>query len=271
MTHRGGYASACITGASSGIGAAFARALAGPGVQLELVARDEARLETLATTLAREAGAICRVQACDLAHPEAVEELARRLEAEPPALLVNNAALGYYGGFAAADAASQLTMVDLNVRALVALSHAYLRGALQRGSGALLLVASAAGTIPVPYSAVYAASKSFVLHFGEALWEESRQSPVRVLTLCPGFTATRFAARAGGSVRLRWGEAVPPEIPVALALAALRGNAATVVQGQGNRVIVQVGRMLPRRLLLVQLGRWMRRRLDAQATTAAPR
>ena len=260
---------ACVTGASSGIGEAFARALAARGAQLELVARSSARLEALAAELEHAHGATCRVTACDLADRAAVAELARRLEAEPPDLLVNNAGFGCYGPFADRPVEPQLALIDVNMRALVQLSHGFVRGSLRRGGGALLLVASTAGYAPVPFSSTYAASKSFVIHFGEALWEELRGTGVRVLTVCPGFTRTRFAATAGMPRQVEWRRGAAPEAVVATALAALVGGAPTVVHGRITQLAGSLGRVLPRRLVLRVLGAWGRRRLRAHSGDGA--
>ena len=191
------YASAIVTGASSGIGAAFARALAREGTALVLVARRAERLQSLARELTFAHGVDVEPLPLDLARAEATAALAARIDARPPELLVNNAGFACYGAFADLPVGPQLAVVDVNVRALVALSHTFVRAARARGHGALVQVASTAGYAPMPYEAVYAASKGFVIHFGEALWEELRGTGVRVLTLCPGFTETEFAGVAG--------------------------------------------------------------------------
>ena len=273
MVEHASPGSACITGASSGIGEAFARALAAHGTRLELVARNAERLAAVAGDLRRAHGCECRVTPCDLADRDAVAALARRLEADPPDLLVNNAGFGRYGRFEAAPVEPHLGLIDVNVRALVQLSHAFVRGALRRGSGALLLVASTAGYAPVPFASTYAASKSFVIHFGEALWEELRGSGVRVVTLCPGFTRTRFAATAGMPDAVHWRRADSPAAVAASGLAALASGAPTVVHGQVTRLAGTLGRILPRRLVLRALGAWGRRgmRTDSADGAGGPR
>jgi uncharacterized protein len=261
--------SACVTGASSGIGEAFARALAARGTRLELVARNPERLAGLAGDLRRAHGRDCRVTPCDLTDRDAVAALARRLEAEPPDLLVNNAGFGRYGRFASTPVEPHLGLIDVNVRALVQLSHAFVRGALERGSGALLLVASTAGYAPVPFASTYAASKSFVIHFGEALWEELRGSGVHVVTLCPGFTRTRFAATAGMPDAAHWRRADSPAAVAASGLAALQRGAPTVVHGHVTHLAGTLGRILPRRLVLRVLGVWGRRGMRADSADGA--
>jgi hypothetical protein len=255
------YTSAIVTGASSGIGAAFARALAREGTHLVLVARRAERLQSLARELSRSHGVDVEPLPLDLSRAEASSSLAARIEARPPDLLVNNAGFARYGAFTDLPLGPQLELVDVNVRALVELSHAFVRGARARGRGALVQVASTAGYVPVPYEAVYAASKCFVLHFGEALWEELRGTGVRVLTLCPGFTETEFAGVAGLPPKVVLQHGITPEAVVETALAALQRGSPTVVHGQGTKLAGALGRVAPRRLVLRLVGAWMRRGL----------
>lgn len=256
------FESAVVTGASSGIGAAFARALAARGTrELLLVARSKPRLEALAGELERAHGARAPVFECDLTRAEERSRLAMRLAQSPPDLLVNNAGFGLYGPFAELPLESQLAMLEVNVLALVQLSHAYVRAALARGGGTLVQVASTAGSVPMPYEAVYASSKSFVIHFGEALWEEMRGTPVRVLTLCPGFTETDFARTAGLPERVVLQHGVTPDAVVRTALRALARRDPSVVHGASTGVAGWLGRVAPRRVALRVVGAWMRRGL----------
>jgi short-subunit dehydrogenase len=257
-------ASALVTGASSGIGAALARQLAASGTrQLDLVARSGAALEALAAELGARHGVTARAVVCDLSHPDDTAALAARLAAAPPDLLVNNAGFGLYGGFADLPLEPQLAMLEVNVRALVHLSHVYVRAARARGRGSLVLVASTAGFVPMPFEAVYAASKSFVLHLGEALWEELRGTPVRVLTVCPGFTETDFAHVAGLPDRVVLQHGVSPEAVARTTVGALQRRGPSVVHGRSTQVAGALGRAVPRRLLLRILGSWMRRGLGS--------
>jgi short-subunit dehydrogenase len=253
------FESACVTGASSGIGAAFARALAARGTRsLDLVARRTDRLEALATELRPQLDA-CRVTPCDLTDAGSVRALAARLEADPPDLLVNNAGVGAYGPFAVLDRQRLLDCVDVNVRAIVELSHAYVRGALPHRRGTLVLVASTVGYAPVPFGAVYAATKAFTLHLGEALWEELRGTGVRVLVVAPGFTRTEFNATASLPRDAVWGKFAEPEAVVAATFAMLGRPRPAFVHGFWNSVGGYLGRALPRRTVLRAVGNWMRR------------
>ena len=253
------YASACVTGASSGIGAAFARGLVARGSRtLELVARRTDRLEALAAEIRPQLDA-CRVTTCDLTDADAVRALAASLEAQPPDLLVNNAGVGAYGPFAALDRQRLLACVDVNARAVVELSHAYVRGALLRGQGTLVLVASTVGYAPVPYGAVYAASKAFTLHLGEALWEELRRTGVRVLVVAPGFTRSEFNAAASLPRALVWGKFAEPDAVVDATFRRLGGSHPAFVHGFWNSTGGYLGRALPRRTVLRAVGNWMRR------------
>jgi short-subunit dehydrogenase len=262
------YAAAVVTGASSGIGAAFARRLAAGGTRrLVLVARRAERLEALAHELRAAHDVQCEVFRCDLARAPEVALLAARLASEPIDLFVQDAGSGRYGRFTDLPLAPQLESIDLNVRAVVELSHAYLRAALGRGRGALLLVASTAGVAPVPYEAVYAATKSFVIHLGEALCEEVRGTRVVVRTLCPGFTETEFASVAGLPPDVVLQRGVRPDAVAATGLAALERGAPTAFHGRVTRIAGALGRVAPRRLVLRMVGRWMERGLTGRART----
>lgn len=186
---------ALITGASAGIGAAFARQLSERGVEVVLVARRAARLEQLAAELPGDA----EVLVADLAEPAGREQVRARLHAEarPVDLLVNNAGLGSYGALADQDEERIRSLLAVNVTALVELTRAALPGLLAREAGGIINVGSTAGYVPGPYSAVYGATKAFVRSFTEAVSEELRGSPVHVLLLAPGVTETEFQEVAG--------------------------------------------------------------------------
>jgi len=186
---------AVVTGASSGIGEALARRIAADGHPLVLVARRQERLDTLAAALSVETHTV----ALDLTEASAGARLAETLAALGlrPEILVNNAGFGELRAFAQTQHANQLSMVDLNVRAVVDLTHRFLPGMLESGRGGVLNVASTAAFQPGPGMAVYYASKAFVLSFSEALSEEVRESGVTVTALCPGPTATEFGSISG--------------------------------------------------------------------------
>src|SRR3979409_570606 len=181
-----------ITGASSGIGEVFARRLASQGDNLLLVARSEDKLINLCNELGRTKSTHAQYVAMDLSEPDAparlFEETTNRgLEID---FLINNAGFGSMGDFAKLDLQPERNMIDLNVRALVELTHRFLIPMRQRKNGSIINVASTAAFQPVPFMATYAATKAFVLSFSEALWEENRPLGGKVMGVCPGVTDT---------------------------------------------------------------------------------
>jgi uncharacterized protein len=186
---------AMVTGASAGIGAEFARQLADLGVALTLVARRRDRLDELAGQLP----VAVEVLTADLGTAAGVAAVEARVAAtaEPIDLLVNNAGSGAYGAFTDLPRDGHRAMVDVNVAALVRLTHAALGQQLAREAGGVINVGSTAAYQPDPFGAVYGASKAFVRSFTEALHEELRGSEVHVMLLSPGFTDTEFQRVAG--------------------------------------------------------------------------
>jgi short-subunit dehydrogenase len=190
---------ALITGASAGIGEAFARLLAAEGRPLILVARTESELNRVAGVLATQHDVPITVVALDLGRPDAVGFLARELERRglQPDVIINNAGFGLFGAAHELSAEEQVAMVDINVRALTDLTLRFLPGMVARGRGGVLNVSSIAGFAPGPYMAVYHASKAFALSFSEALSAELAGTGVTVSAFCPGPVLTGFHARAG--------------------------------------------------------------------------
>ncbi|MFI5494117.1 SDR family NAD(P)-dependent oxidoreductase [Actinoplanes sp. NPDC051859] len=243
-----------ITGASSGIGAEFARRLAARGSDLVLVARREDRLRELATKLTDTHGVSVAVIAQDLSLPDAGPTLAAATAARGLAVtgVINNAGFGCYGPFHTEDPARLASMINVNLAALVGISRAFIAPLRAAGTGVLVNVASVAGYLPLPSMAVYAAAKAFVLHFTEALWQESRGTGLRVLALSPGATSTEFFdvvgtdAADGGQPRQ-----TPAEV-VARALRTLdrRNPPPSVISGRRNRLTVAASRRAPRRVVL---------------------
>ena len=189
------YGRVIITGASSGLGAAYAEALAANGRELLLIARRQERLEQLADRLSSlYPAAVVRVLPCDLADAVARAHLAEQLALLPeaPCLLVNNAGLGDYGSFADSDPQKIQTLMQVNMLAVVELTRALLPAMLRIGHGGIINVASLAADVFLPDFALYAASKSFVASFSEGLRLELRGSGVRVLAVCPGPVHTEF-------------------------------------------------------------------------------
>jgi len=187
---RQAYRNALVTGASSGIGESFARLLAARGTDLVIVARRADLLDELARDLVERYRVGVEVMAADLTDPGRRGDVEERLRSEPVELLVNNAGYGAFGSYAESDLNDQLTEVDLNVVALMRLTHAALPGMIERGRGGILNVASMAGFAPSPGSAVYGATKAYVASFSESLHAEVAAKGVHVTALCPGFTRT---------------------------------------------------------------------------------
>ncbi|WP_425228584.1 SDR family NAD(P)-dependent oxidoreductase [Sphingomonas sp.] len=240
-----------ITGASAGLGEGFARALAAQGVDLILTARRIDRLEALRAELDQKHGVAVHIVAADLADPAAPDKLVADIAAAGLIVdqLINNAGFGLRGGFADLDAGQQLGMIDLNCRALVALSRAVLPGMVERRGGGILNVASTAAFQPGPWMAVYYASKAFVLSFSEALHEEVKPHGVRVAALCPGPTRTEFADVAGmGDSALFKTFASDADAVVRDGLKALKANTAVKVSGAANMVMAESIRLTPRGL-----------------------
>jgi len=185
---------ALVTGASAGIGRAFAVGLAARGHDLVLVARDTARLEELAAELADGHGVDAEVLAADLLTDAGVAAVATRLAAvdHPVDILVNNAGFGTFGRFAELDVDREVEEVELNVVALLRLTHAALGAMEPRHAGAILNIASLAAYQPNPASATYGATKAFVHNFTHAVHEEARGTGVHVMLVCPGYTHTEF-------------------------------------------------------------------------------
>jgi short-subunit dehydrogenase len=236
---------ALVTGASRGIGRAFATRLAATGHNLVVVARDEPALEELAVELRVDV----EVLPADLTDPDQLALVEARLAdtGRPIDVLVNNAGMGTYGEFAMLPIEGVEQEIRLDVLALTRLTHAVLPGMLARGSGGILNVASIAAFQPGPYNAVYSASKAFVLSLTEAIHEEVRKGGVHVTVLCPGATRTEFQERggfSGGKIPdLLWAE---PESVANQALKALARNQAVVVSGVSNKVAAFATRITPR-------------------------
>lgn len=187
-----------ITGASSGIGEALATRFARAGHRLVLVARNKAKLEVLAATLARQYGVGVAVELVDLAQPDAARRLASRLKRRriDVDVLVNNAGVLHQGRFTAMPAERHREVIDLNVSALTAMVSHFLPGMLARGRGRVLNVASIAAFQPIPMLATYAATKAFVLSLTESLADELEGTGVTATVLCPGITDTRMLSGA---------------------------------------------------------------------------
>ena len=185
---------ALVTGASSGIGEAFARELAARGHDLVLVARRAERLEAESARLAAAHGVEVEVLSADLATPDGIAVVAARLadRSQPVDLLVNNAGVGTAGSFWELPVDDEVAMIHLNVVALVQLTHAALGPMIERNSGGVINVSSLGAYQPVPFNATYGATKAFVSSFTNAVVEELRGTNVRLMVVAPGYTRTEF-------------------------------------------------------------------------------
>jgi short-subunit dehydrogenase len=253
-TKKGQGQTALVTGASGGIGLDLAECFARDGYELVLVARSEALLKQEAERLAARYGVKALPIALDLGAQGAGNRLADEVRRRGLTVdvLVNNAGYGIAGAFDGSSEADQLGMIDLNVRALVELTHAFWPGMLARRRGGVLNVASTAAFQPGPLMAVYYASKAFVLSFSEALWREAQGSGVHVSCLCPGPTASKFRERAGtGKTRLSTLGAPVSSLSVAEAgYGAFQANQRVLITGARNRLLARLVPYLPRRTIL---------------------
>ncbi|MDM7932214.1 SDR family oxidoreductase [Tabrizicola sp.] len=232
---------ALVTGASDGIGRAFAARLAEQGFDLILVARREAALQEIALDLGARFGVEVRVLAIDLTETGAVSTLLSRTEDAPVGMVVAAAGFGSIGPFLEQDPGSELGMIDLNCRSVVELSHGFAQRLASRRRGGIVLFSSLVGFNGAPLSATYAATKGFMQSFAEGIAAELHPLGVSVLSVAPGPVHTGFAARAG----MRMGQAATPDTVAQGALAAL-GRRGTVRPGFQAKFLGWSLAMLPR-------------------------
>jgi short-subunit dehydrogenase len=249
-----------VTGASAGIGEAFARALAARHHDLVLVARRRDRLEALAKELAERHRVAAAVEVADLADEADLARVVAAVAADAPDLLVNNAGFGTLGPFAELEPERELEEIRLNVVALVRLTRAALPGMLARGRGGVVNVSSLAGESAGPFTATYSATKAYVTCFSESLHEEVRGAGVIVQALLPGFTRTEFQDVAGVDreliPRFAWMSA---QAVVESSLAALERGDAICIPGAGNRMLGSLTGLAPRGFARRVLGALQRR------------
>ncbi|MEQ1763270.1 MAG: SDR family oxidoreductase [Pyrinomonadaceae bacterium] len=240
-----------ITGASSGIGKAFARRLAADGHNLVLVARSADKLRDLCAELSAAHGIKAQYFALDLTEPNAdercfdeTERLGLKID-----LLINNAGFGSMGDFAKLDIERELEMIRLNIGALVGLTHRYLVPMRERRKGTIINISSGAGFQPIPFMATYAATKSYVTAFSEAIAEENRPFGIEVIAVCPGSTETPFfeTGHVGREFNAKGMET--PEQVVETALRAIGSGKAKVVSGWKNRLTARAVSLVPNWLI----------------------
>ena len=243
-----------MTGASAGIGVDLAECFASGGYDLVLAARTQSALQGVADRLAQTYGITATPIVADLQAIGGGMRLAEAIAQRGVAIdvLVNNAGFGAAGAFERSDAATQLGMIDLNVRTLVELTHIYWPRLIANKRGGVLNVASTAAFQPGPLMAIYYASKAFVLSFSEALWEEARGTGVKVSCLCPGPTVSKFRERAG-TAKVRLAKASVPMASMVVARMGYDGwqsNKRVVVTGARNRIMASLVPLVPRAAVL---------------------
>lgn len=245
---------ALVTGASEGIGRAFAKKLAAEGYYVTAVARNEERLKSLL----QELGPQHQYLVADLGSDKGITAIEKELFAHHYTLLINNAGFGTYGKFESLAIEKSLEMIKLNIEALVRLSHSFLTNATSGDT--LINVSSVLSFAPMPMNGVYSATKAFVTSFSESLWYEQKSRGVFVMGLCPGVTSTLFHKRAGGTDKKSAPAAITetPEAVVENALRALkRRHNPTVVSGHKNGIMVRLMNTLPRKAVLNMMGAQM--------------
>jgi short-subunit dehydrogenase len=250
---------ALVTGASQGIGEAFARHLAARGKDLILVARTGQKLRTLSQELASAHGVSAHVVVADLSYPDSAVRLQARTQDLGLAvdLLINNAGFAKQGDFVQLPLAVQSDMVRLNANTPLELARLYLPEMRGRGRGGIINVASTAAFQPVPYMAAYGATKAFMLSLSTALAEEVAADGVHVMVLCPGATATNFWTMAGAAkTGTRW--TVSADKLVRDALRAYGRGRRVFVHGGINRLVAACVRILPARFITYSAARVLR-------------
>lgn len=235
----GGQRCAVITGASTGLGREFSRLAAADGYELVLVARNEQRLEAVASELRVRHGITVTTLACDLSEPRAAHVLFAAVHSvsRPVDILINNAGFGRLGYFARSDVTDVESMINTNVTSLTVLTRLFLDDMMSRARGRVLNVASIAAFTPGPLMAVYHATKSYVLALTEALAEELRGSGVTASVLLPGITRTGFQARAGIPEASLGKGVMSAEVVAAQGYRAMLEGKTVCVSGLGNRVL----------------------------------
>lgn len=236
---------AVITGASRGIGAAYAKALAARGYDLLLIGRDRVRLESLASSLTEITQAIF-IETLDLAESGAAHRLYVVARTHRPAvdLVINNAGFGLFGPLTETPLPRIQAMLQVQVTAVVEIMRLFLPGMVERRSGAIINVSSVAGTFSLPYCAEYAATKAFLIRLTEAVAEEVRPSGVRLQVCCPATTETDFHVTAGFTPKHGLGSQSAEEV-VAASLRALDRGRVVVPTGWRARGIMWLGRFGP--------------------------
>lgn len=239
---------ALVTGASAGIGVAIARELASHGANLILTARRRDRIDSLAAELAAAHKIETRIVAADLNSPDAPQQIYDATEGTGITvdILINNAGLGHYGEFYKLDPEQEYSMVRVNCEAVVRLSRLFIPRMVDRRRGWMLVVASTASFQPIPYDAVYAATKVFDRFFALGLAEEVARFGIKITALCPGTTETEFFdVSGGGGVFRRFGGLQPAQEVARKAVVALARGQRTIVPKFKAAFVAFIVRFIP--------------------------
>ena len=252
-----GYA--LVTGASSGIGYELAKLFAKDGKNIVIVARSQDKLEDLKSEIENRYGTNVKILLKDLSDSNSPQEIFCQIEQEGlnVDVLVNNAGFTVWGNFSETDWHKESEMIQVNITSLTQLTKIYLKKMLADGSGWILNVASLCGFTPAPFESIYCASKSYVIHFSEAIAGELKGTPVKITCLLPGLTETLFYERANmqncrGAQMKRMDAATVAKV----GYQSLQKGKMIAIPGLQYRVIAQVGKFIPRRIMLA-IGRRM--------------
>ena len=250
---------AVITGASRGIGAEYARALAPQGYDLLLVARDRTRLEVLRQELHAVTQKQIWIESLDLSQPQSAEalyDLARSYRSEV-SFLINNAGFGMYGDFTDMALEKIRDMLQLHINTIVENIRLFLPDMQAHRRGAIITVASVAGFIPIPYMTEYAATKAFLIAFLEGLARETHEQGVTIQVCCPGFTETDFHQTAGHQPKHVLFAQSPRQV-VQVSLQALKSKRTVVTIGWQGRLALWFSKIVPRTVLMALAGKFVK-------------
>lgn len=252
-----------ITGASSGIGEAFARRLADEKHNLVLVSRNQKKLHELCDELMLNHGISAHYIAIDLSEPDGPKKVFEETSKHEMDVefLINNAGFGSMGDFAELDGDRELEMIRLNISALVELTHLYLIPMRRRKSGLIINVASTASFQPIPYMATYAATKAFVTSFTEAIAEENRKYGITISALCPGPTETNFFAAADAVPFAAKGMQTSEDV-VEVGLKSMKSGKAKVISGLRNAIGARLVAFIPNRIITRNVAKYLRPKLE---------
>lgn len=242
---------ALITGASSGIGYEFAKILAKNNHDIIIVSRNKEKLQKLKKEIEDDYKVKVSLYNTDLSDIKKVKQLYYKLKNEDINILINNAGVGDFGGFLDIHWEKYNETIDLNIKALTLLTKLFLKDMLAKRKGKILNVASIAGFQPGPYLAIYSATKSYVLHFSEALAEELKGTGVTITALCPGLTMSNFFKRSGitdDEVK-KWGKIATSKEVAKFGYKMLMKNKIVAVYGLRNKLFIFFNRLLPRNII----------------------